>query len=389
MKKSVFSLFLAIFSLVFFGSTAIAGSSFERTADGSKTVVKFSFGSAILMSASYNVMAGAIQFINDNISQISGPIRVDGYADPIGEAPYNQILSERRANAVVRYMKANGVQTDNFAVTGYGETTSFGSNADNRRVEVSVTLGANTIVDDSSLQNSEISEVDPSAVGAAASTAAIVTGAAAFDKHKFGLSVAALHTELASENASGSTDEVLSEVRAAAELSYSYFIKPSFYLKALAGVRWYEYEQNTAIFINDDQTNWAYRFGAGLGFMPKNWWDINVTGTYDSQLYYFADAPAGIPEITFDLEGGVRADVMNTIRFINTNRFDFKIGLGGGYLFGADEIDSGFSYSVRPSVGILMKKALDLYALYQVNEFEVSSTDVKHEILELGVSLDF
>ena len=83
MKKSVLVLLLAAFTIAGYSSNALGGSSFERTADGSKIVVTFSFGSAILMSASYNVMADAVQFINDNLSQISGPIRVDGYADPV------------------------------------------------------------------------------------------------------------------------------------------------------------------------------------------------------------------------------------------------------------------------------------------------------------------
>lgn len=327
-------------------------------------------------------MVDAIDFINENISKISEPIKVDGYADPVGEAPYNKILSEKRARSVANYMKNNGVQTDNFVVTGYGETTSYGSNRDNRRVEVTVTV--NGPYDSSSLGGNEVT-VQPVNTSLPVQAKATST----HDRHRFQLSLAALHTELASESSSGSSDEVLSEVRAAANLDYSYYFKPSFYLNLLGGIRWYEYEENTNVFIEEDQTNWSYRFGAGIGYKILDWWDVNLTATYDSQLYYFVNSPSGLPEITFDLEGGVRGDLTNTIRFIDKKSWDFKTGVAVGYLTGSDRIESGYSYSVKPSIGIMRKKSIDLYALYQVNDFEVESFDIKHEILELGVSLDF
>jgi|GEM_PF-3065541 len=128
--------FLGLFLILGLNHIGFANTTFERTTEGSKTIVKFTFGSTIIKSASYNTMADVINFINDNVSSIAGPIRVDGYVDPVGEAPYNQILSERRTHAVVRYMKENGVQSQDFQVTAYGETTSFGSSLDNRHVEV-------------------------------------------------------------------------------------------------------------------------------------------------------------------------------------------------------------------------------------------------------------
>ncbi len=372
--------------LVLFGSLAFASTN-SLALDSQKTVVKFGFSSADIAGENHEVISSAVGFINNNISSISGPILVDGYADPVGPSEYNQMLSEKRARAAVTYMKENGVQSQNFSVTGHGETTAFGPGRENRRVEISVTLGGTDTVDLSQVQDLDDGSVsvEPTDVAGSQSN----RPSSSFDKHRFGFSLAALHTELASESSGGSADEVLSEVRLASDLNYSYYLSPSFSLKAMAGIRWYEYEENTSVFIEEDQTNWAYRFGLGLGYQVLRWWNVEIMGTYDSQLYYFADLSSGIPEIVFDIESGVRADLTNTFRFYNGRVFNFKTALGAGYLFGADEFESGFSYSVRPSVGFLKNKFLNLYALYQVNDFEVGSVDVKHEILELGVSLDF
>jgi hypothetical protein len=66
---------------------------------------------------------------------------VDGYTDSTGEEAYNVGLSKRRAQAVVDYVKSQGVNLgDRFTVNGYGEAYPVASNdtkegrAQNRRV---------------------------------------------------------------------------------------------------------------------------------------------------------------------------------------------------------------------------------------------------------------
>jgi len=49
-------------------------------------------------------------------------VRIEGHADRIGEAGYNQRLSERRAAAVRDYMVSQGFQADLIQITGYGST---------------------------------------------------------------------------------------------------------------------------------------------------------------------------------------------------------------------------------------------------------------------------
>jgi len=62
---------------------------------------------------------------------------VEGHTDSSGPDDYNLTLSERRANAVVRYLTDLGVDPARLEARGYGETrpAAPGSNRENRRVE--------------------------------------------------------------------------------------------------------------------------------------------------------------------------------------------------------------------------------------------------------------
>ncbi|MCJ8149200.1 OmpA family protein [Shinella sedimenti] len=71
-------------------------------------------------------------------------IDVDGHTDSVGNARYNQDLSERRANSVANYLAARGVDPRRMSAMGYGLTRPIASNASemgraqNRRVEISI-----------------------------------------------------------------------------------------------------------------------------------------------------------------------------------------------------------------------------------------------------------
>ena len=49
-------------------------------------------------------------------------IVVTGHTDRLGSPPYNQKLSERRADAVKAYLISKGVQADRISSAGKGET---------------------------------------------------------------------------------------------------------------------------------------------------------------------------------------------------------------------------------------------------------------------------
>ncbi len=69
-------------------------------------------------------------------------IMIQGYTDNVGSAEYNQGLSERRAHAVMMYLKKKGVEPKRLSTVGYGFKNPVASNdtkqgkAKNRRVQL-------------------------------------------------------------------------------------------------------------------------------------------------------------------------------------------------------------------------------------------------------------
>jgi outer membrane protein OmpA-like peptidoglycan-associated protein len=75
-------------------------------------------------------------------SHPTASVNVNGYCDSIGTVRYNLKLSQRRAEAVVRYLADHGVAENRLIPHGYGKTNFVASNASadgraqNRRVEL-------------------------------------------------------------------------------------------------------------------------------------------------------------------------------------------------------------------------------------------------------------
>jgi len=71
-------------------------------------------------------------------------IEVAGYTDSRGAASYNQELSQKRAQAVAKYLVSRGVKAENLTAKGYGEENPVADNktaagqAENRRVELHI-----------------------------------------------------------------------------------------------------------------------------------------------------------------------------------------------------------------------------------------------------------
>lgn len=71
-------------------------------------------------------------------------VRIAGHADAIGSASYNERLSAERAQAVINYLVAQGIDRSRFAIVAEGEEDPAASNATdggralNRRVEFQV-----------------------------------------------------------------------------------------------------------------------------------------------------------------------------------------------------------------------------------------------------------
>ncbi|HHJ19937.1 MAG TPA: OmpA family protein, partial [Gammaproteobacteria bacterium] len=69
-------------------------------------------------------------------------IRIVGHTDSRGSDEYNQILSEKRAEAVSNYLNAQGVSLSRITTVGMGESQPIADNStasgrsQNRRVEI-------------------------------------------------------------------------------------------------------------------------------------------------------------------------------------------------------------------------------------------------------------
>ena len=67
---------------------------------------------------------------------------IEGHTDSVGTDAYNQVLSERRADAVRQYLVLQGIEASRIATRGYGESQPIADNstprgrAENRRVEI-------------------------------------------------------------------------------------------------------------------------------------------------------------------------------------------------------------------------------------------------------------
>lgn len=101
--------------------------------------VNFAFDSSSLTSEAKGILDGAASKIK---SHSASHFTVEGHTDSYGSDEYNQILSERRAKAVMNYLVSQGVSESSLSAVGKGESFPIASNdsregrAENRRVVV-------------------------------------------------------------------------------------------------------------------------------------------------------------------------------------------------------------------------------------------------------------
>jgi len=100
--------------------------------------VLFDTGSAEIKPSSFEALDRAVRFLLETSPSAAGVI--EGHTDSQGAAEFNQRLSERRADAVMRYMISRGVPSSRLRSQGFGETQPVADNgtpegrALNRRV---------------------------------------------------------------------------------------------------------------------------------------------------------------------------------------------------------------------------------------------------------------
>ena len=118
--------------------TLAAGSKITATFQN----IEFEFDSNRLTSNSKSVIDQVIGILNSNTwSQLN----VAGHTDNIGDASYNQKLSEKRAEAVKAYLVSKGIPAAKISTAGFGPSKPIADNKTregrqrNRRVEFEIT----------------------------------------------------------------------------------------------------------------------------------------------------------------------------------------------------------------------------------------------------------
>lgn len=100
------------------------------------TAIRFDFGSDRLRPESTGILDEMAALIRGT----SGTVQIEGHTDSDGTETFNQDLSERRAEAVQRYLVGAGIPASRLTAVGFGESRPAASNetpegrAQNRRV---------------------------------------------------------------------------------------------------------------------------------------------------------------------------------------------------------------------------------------------------------------
>jgi len=110
---------------------------FERALKG----IQFQTGKDIIKSSSYGILNNVVSIMKENPSY---KLVINGHTDSSGDDAKNMILSQKRANSVMKYLTDKGINASRLTAKGYGETKPKATNdtkagrAENRRVEFEV-----------------------------------------------------------------------------------------------------------------------------------------------------------------------------------------------------------------------------------------------------------
>ncbi len=104
--------------------------------------ILFKYGKDEILKKSFNIL----EAVKDTLSKHPEirRIRIEGHTDDKGNDSYNQQLSEKRANSIMRYLVKAGIDPERLVAVGYGETRPIDTNKTeagrerNRRVEFTI-----------------------------------------------------------------------------------------------------------------------------------------------------------------------------------------------------------------------------------------------------------
>lgn len=105
------------------------------------TGILFETGKDVIKSSSFQILNNIVTILNENPAY---NLNIDGHTDAVGDDARNLDLSQRRADAVKKYLVDNGINASRLTAEGYGEAMPVADNktsagrAKNRRVEFKV-----------------------------------------------------------------------------------------------------------------------------------------------------------------------------------------------------------------------------------------------------------
>lgn len=112
---------------------------YEESKEFTLDNVYFETGKATITKASYMELDELVGYLKARKKQI---IEIGGHTDDVGEIEQNQILSQKRAQAIVDYLIKKGIATKRLKAVGYGEEKPIANNETkegrqrNRRTEI-------------------------------------------------------------------------------------------------------------------------------------------------------------------------------------------------------------------------------------------------------------
>ena len=113
----------------------------QKTLNDFAKVILFDYGTSSISTESYGILSDIISVLND---YPNAKFSIEGHTDSIGSYEINQVLSEKRANAVKAYLIKDGVDSTRLSAIGYGERRPIATNMykagrkQNRRVEINL-----------------------------------------------------------------------------------------------------------------------------------------------------------------------------------------------------------------------------------------------------------
>ena len=95
-----------------------------------KEKLYFAWDQAVLQDVSFPALDEVVQALNDNKGF---RVQVEGHASSEGADDHNQTLSEKRADAVLDYLVAHGIDKRRLVSKGFGSSVPLDTNTTHRR----------------------------------------------------------------------------------------------------------------------------------------------------------------------------------------------------------------------------------------------------------------